>query len=86
VGGSTFIGFWVNSLEVALAALEQIGARVLCEHQHRRCGYRIVFADPDGRAVEINQRDHRPASPEASLRRIVLPDFDGVARRARYIT
>ena len=63
VGGCTFIGFWVNSLEVARAALEQIEARVLCEHQHRRCGCRIVFADPDGRAVEINQRDHCPASP-----------------------
>ena len=43
-------------------ALEQIEARVLCEHQHRRCGCRIVFAGP-GRP----RRGDQPARP--------LPDF-----------
>jgi catechol 2,3-dioxygenase-like lactoylglutathione lyase family enzyme len=58
--GSTFTGFWVNSLETVLAALKPLGAQVLQDHQDREWGCRVVVADPDGRAVELNQRDHCP--------------------------
>jgi catechol 2,3-dioxygenase-like lactoylglutathione lyase family enzyme len=58
--GSTFAGFWVPSLEAVMAALEPLGAEVLLGHQDCDWGCRIVVADPDGRAVELNQRDHCP--------------------------
>jgi lactoylglutathione lyase len=58
--GSTFVGLWVPSLEAATSALEPLGATVLQDHQDREWGCRIVVADPDGRAVELNQRDHCP--------------------------
>ena len=61
--GSTFLGFWVPSLEVAMDTLRPLGAEVVLEHQVREWGCRVVVADPDGRAVELNQRDHCP--PEA---------------------
>jgi lactoylglutathione lyase len=61
--GSSFAGFYVESLESAVAALERLGAPVVVDHQVREWGCRAVVADPDGRAVEINQRDHCP--PEA---------------------
>jgi catechol 2,3-dioxygenase-like lactoylglutathione lyase family enzyme len=57
-GGSTFVGFWVSSLETAMAALLPLGAEVLVTHECREWGCRVVLSDPDGRAVEINQRDH----------------------------
>lgn len=56
--GSTFAGFYVASLELTVVALEALGAKVLQLHQHRDWGCRVVVEDPDGRAVEINQRDH----------------------------
>ena len=58
--GSTFLGFWVSSLEAALDALRPFGAEVVQEHQVREWGCRVVVADPDGRAVELNQHDHCP--------------------------
>lgn len=54
--GSSFPGFYVDSLEAVEAALAD--ARVLTGHQVRSWGCRIVVADPDGRPVEINQREH----------------------------
>jgi catechol 2,3-dioxygenase-like lactoylglutathione lyase family enzyme len=59
-GGSTFVGFWVQSLEEVVAALQVTGAEVLAGHERREWGCRVVLLDPDGRAVEINQRDHCP--------------------------
>jgi lactoylglutathione lyase len=56
--GSTFTGFWVGSIEEVLATLEPLGAQVLQAHQDREWGCRVVVADPDGRAVELNQRGH----------------------------
>jgi lactoylglutathione lyase len=58
--GSTFVGLWVPVLEEAVEAARRFGAPVL--HQHQQCawGCRIVVADPDGRAVELNQEDHCP--------------------------
>lgn len=58
--GSTFVGVWVPSLEAASAELERLGATVLLGHDDCEWGCRIVVADPDGRAVEVNQRDHCP--------------------------
>jgi lactoylglutathione lyase len=56
--GSTFPGIYVPSLDLARAALEELGARVLEDHQVRPWGCRFIVEDPDGRAVEINQRSH----------------------------
>jgi predicted enzyme related to lactoylglutathione lyase len=56
--GGAFVGFYVPSLDAALAALETLGATVLVPHQQRAWGCRVVVEDPDGRAVEVNQRDH----------------------------
>lgn len=59
--GSTFTGFYVESLDAALSALSAVGATVLVDHQVREWGCRAVLEDPDGRAVEVNQRDHCPS-------------------------
>jgi lactoylglutathione lyase len=56
--GSSFPGVYVDSLEQTLAALTKLGAPLLLAHQTRRWGCRAVVKDPDGRAVEINQRGH----------------------------
>lgn len=61
-GGSVFPGFYVESLDGAAEALAQAGARVLTGHQQMPWGCRVVAEDPDGRAVEINQRGHCPGS------------------------
>jgi catechol 2,3-dioxygenase-like lactoylglutathione lyase family enzyme len=61
--GSTFVGLWVPSLDAATAALEPLGAVLLLDHQDREWGCRFVVTDPDGRAVEVNQRDHCPPPP-----------------------
>ena len=59
--GSTFVCLWVSSLDEAMAALEPLGAEVLRTHQECEWGCRFAVADPDGRAVEVNQRDHCPS-------------------------
>ena len=58
--GSDFAGFYVDSLDEAVASVTTLGAPLLTEHQIRPWGCRVVAEDPDGRAVEINQRDHCP--------------------------
>jgi predicted enzyme related to lactoylglutathione lyase len=58
--GSTFTGFYVDSLDDALAAVAGLGVRVLAAHEVRPWGCRAVVLDPDGRAVEVNQRNHCP--------------------------
>jgi predicted enzyme related to lactoylglutathione lyase len=57
-GGNVFPGFYVDSLEHVVSALKQAGAPILTEHEQMPWGCRIVAEDPDGRAVEINQRAH----------------------------
>jgi predicted enzyme related to lactoylglutathione lyase len=57
-GGSSFPGFYVESLDRAASALGRMGARRLTEHEEMPWGCRIVFEDPDGRAVEVNQQGH----------------------------
>jgi len=61
-GGSMFPGFYVQSLDRAAEALAQIGAPVLTGHQQMPWGCRVVAEDPDGRAIEINQRGHSPTT------------------------
>jgi lactoylglutathione lyase len=61
-GGSSFPGFYVESLDHAAQALAQAGAPVLTSHQEMPWGCRIVAEDPDGRAIEINQQGHCPSS------------------------
>jgi lactoylglutathione lyase len=58
--GSSFPGFWVPSLEAALAALTDLSAPVLALHQPRPWGCRAIVQDPDGRSVELNQQAHCP--------------------------
>jgi len=58
-GAGQFVpGFNVASLEDTLTALAGHGAPVLVSHQVRPWACRAVVQDPDGRAVEINQRGH----------------------------
>jgi predicted enzyme related to lactoylglutathione lyase len=57
-GGGTFVGFYVDSLDDTLAAVAGSGAPVLVAHEVRPWGCRAVVTDPDGRPVEINQRNH----------------------------
>lgn len=65
-GGSMFPGFYVESLDKAAAALARAGAPVLSGHEQMPWGCRVVAEDPDGRAVEINQRGHcRAATPSS---------------------
>lgn len=56
--GSSFPGFYVTSLDDTVAALTALEAPVLAGHQVRDWGCRAVVEDPDGRPIEINQRDH----------------------------
>jgi len=50
--------FYVDSLDSVGDSLKALGTILLAEHQRRPWGCRIVARDPDGRAVEINQREH----------------------------
>jgi len=56
--GSSFVGFWVPSLEAAETALAACEAEVIVKHDACEWGCRFVVADPDGRPIEVNQRDH----------------------------
>jgi len=64
-GGSVFVGLYVDSLDGTAESLIALGAPVLVEHQDRHWGCRMIFEDPDGRAVEINQRAHCGGAEEA---------------------
>jgi predicted enzyme related to lactoylglutathione lyase len=59
-GGSDFPGFYVDALDEVVAAVTVLGAPVLSGHESMPWGCRVVVEDPDGRAVEINDRDHCP--------------------------
>jgi lactoylglutathione lyase len=60
-GGSFFPGFYVQSLDRAADALARAGALMLTRHEQMPWGCRVVAQDPDGRAVEVNQREHCPS-------------------------
>lgn len=56
--GCSFPGVWVEDLEATTGALRSAGHPVLLDHETRSWGCRTVVADPDGRPIELNQRDH----------------------------
>jgi hypothetical protein len=58
VSGSNFPGFYVESLERTAGELADAGVQTLTGHEVMPWGCRIVVEDPDGRAVEVNQRGH----------------------------
>jgi len=53
-----FPGFYVDSLDEVTAAL---AGSIVGDHEQMPWGCRILVLDPDGRTVEINQREHCPA-------------------------
>jgi predicted enzyme related to lactoylglutathione lyase len=57
-GGDTFPGFYVESLDETTKAVRTLGAPLIREHEAMPWGCRIVVQDPDGRAVEVNQKAH----------------------------
>jgi lactoylglutathione lyase len=57
-GGSSFPGFYVESLDEVPATLQELATPILSGHENMPWGCRVVVEDPDGRAVEVNQRGH----------------------------
>lgn len=64
---STFPGLYVDSLDETRTALEATGAPIMDDHQVRPWGCRFIAEDPDGRAIEINQRSHCTPPPSATV-------------------
>ena len=64
--GDSFHGFFVDSLERVQSALEMSGAPQIAGHEVMPWGCRIVAQDPDGRAIEINQRGHCSSASKSS--------------------
>lgn len=64
--GSVFPGVYVPSLDDSLEAVAGLGATVLTGHEVMPWGCRFIAEDPDGRAVEVNDRDHCPGSGSGS--------------------
>ncbi len=60
---SEMVGFYVDDLDAVLTAVIGAGAQDLTGHQQRAWGCRHIVTDPDGRAVEINQRGHCSTEP-----------------------
>ncbi len=60
--GDMFPGFYVGSLDDVTTALRRLGAPIIREHEDMPWGCRIVVRDPDGRAVEVNQKEHCPST------------------------
>jgi predicted enzyme related to lactoylglutathione lyase len=56
--GEVFIGLYVDSLDAAVAALNKLGAPASAGHERVPWGCRVLYQDPDGRTVEINDRAH----------------------------
>jgi predicted enzyme related to lactoylglutathione lyase len=56
--GDTFPGFYVGSLDEVVKALQQLGTPIIRGHENMPWGCRVVVRDPDGRAAEVNQKEH----------------------------
>lgn len=54
--GNTFVGFVVDSVDAAVAAVFDLGAAVIQQPTEMPWGRRAVVVDPDGRPVEIFER------------------------------
>jgi lactoylglutathione lyase len=57
-GGSSFPGVYVESLDDALREVQALDAPILTGHEVMPWGCRFVAEDPDGRAVEVNDKSH----------------------------
>ena len=56
--GASFPGVYVDSLDDALREVAALGAPILTGHEVMPWGCRFVVQDPDGRAVEVNDKAH----------------------------
>ena len=56
--GASFPGVYVESLDDVMRDLTALGAPILTGHEVMPWGCRFVAEDPDGRAVEVNDRSH----------------------------
>jgi catechol 2,3-dioxygenase-like lactoylglutathione lyase family enzyme len=63
--GDIFHGFYVDSLDAVSGRWKAIDAPMLSDHEVMPWGCRFVARDPDGRAVEVNQRGHCPSGNES---------------------
>ena len=61
--GNGVLGFYVDDLDAVVSAVVDRGASDLTGHQQRAWGCRHLVTDPDGRAVEVNQRGHCSSEP-----------------------
>jgi lactoylglutathione lyase len=57
-GGSSFPGFYVESLDEVTARLSDLATPIVSGHETMAWACRVVVEDPDGRPVEVNQRGH----------------------------
>lgn len=60
--GEVFVGFYVPSLDAAVEAITALGHPPVSPHEQMPWGCRVLVVDPDGRTVELNDREHCPAS------------------------
>jgi lactoylglutathione lyase len=56
--GEVFVGFYVDSLDSVVSAMASNGVLPVTRHEQMPWGCRILFRDPDGRTVEINDKSH----------------------------
>ena len=56
--GEVFVGFYVDSLDSVVSAMASNGILPVTRHEQMPWGCRILFRDPDGRTVEINDKAH----------------------------
>lgn len=64
--GASFAGVYVESLDDALHEVDALDAPVLTGHEVMPWGCRFVAEDPDGRAVEVNDRRHCSSREESA--------------------
>jgi len=59
------LGFQVDSLDAAVAALEEVGADLIAAPAESPWGRRAIVADLDGHRIELTEMRavHEPASP-----------------------
>jgi len=54
--GATMLGFQVENLDIVIETLKNIGTEILTPPQDSQWGRQAVVQDPDGRAVELNEK------------------------------
>jgi predicted enzyme related to lactoylglutathione lyase len=58
--GNTLVGFVVDSVDDAVAAVFALGAAVIQQPTNMPWGRRAIVVDPDGRPVEVVERPTTP--------------------------